>query len=84
MKQRPTSTDPPRTRLRKTVAAVDHEIRALKGSSSELDAAWTRMVEELALGPEPELRQCPNCGNTAMHAATLCGHCWTKLTPAEA
>jgi hypothetical protein len=41
-------------------------------------------VGQLALGPEPEYRQCPACQHTVMRVATICGHCWTKLTPPAA
>lgn len=44
-------------------------------------AAWAELVAQLALGPEPEVRECPVCKHVGMRAATRCGHCWTKLTP---
>ena len=46
-----------------------------------LQTAWRDLVERLALGPAPELRTCPTCGQIVMRAATLCGHCWHRLTP---
>jgi len=46
-----------------------------------LAASWAELVDLLALGPAPELRECPGCGHTGMSAATLCGYCWTRLTP---
>jgi len=34
-------------------------------------------------GPEPEVRTCPTCRHIGMSNATLCGYCWTRLTPLE-
>lgn len=81
--------DPTRSRLRATVAAVGRRIAALPAQpedTSELDGpslatSWADLVDQLALGPEPELRTCPACGKSGMRLATVCGHCWTKLTP---
>jgi hypothetical protein len=50
---------------------------------SRLVASWSKLVDFLALGPAPELRQCPHCGAVGMRAATLCGTCWKKLVPPE-
>jgi len=50
-------------------------------ASNTLASSWADLVEQLALGPEPELRECPNCKKFGMRAASLCSHCWTKLTP---
>jgi hypothetical protein len=46
-----------------------------------LIASWARLVELLALGPAPQLRQCPRCGNSGRRAAIRCGHCWSPLAP---
>jgi hypothetical protein len=46
-----------------------------------LMASWGELVELLALGPPPEIRECPACQHVCMRAATLCGHCWARLTP---
>jgi hypothetical protein len=81
--------DPARSRLRATVATIEHELSRLpKEATAEGDnprqgllAAFADLVGQLALGPEPEVRQCPACGQYGMKAATLCGFCWTKLTP---
>ena len=80
--------DPARSALRAAVAAVD---RAMTGArapgaqagdqASSLEAAWHKLVELLALGPEPDYRECPACGAVAMLEASVCGHCWTKLAP---
>lgn len=87
----PAGIDPIRTRLRDTVSAVEREISLLTGlpdsgaaralSVDALLASWADLVTQLNLGPEPEVRECPACGEVVMRAATLCGHCWKKLTP---
>jgi hypothetical protein len=81
--------DAARARLRATVATIEREISRLprqatgdsKGPPSGLLTSFTDLVEQLALGPEPEVRRCPVCDQIGMRAATLCGYCWTKLTP---
>ena len=81
--------DAERSRLRTVVATIDGEISHLQrqvtsGGRPSLNAllsAWDDLVARLALGPEPEVRVCPVCKHVAMRAATLCGHCWTKLSP---
>ena len=40
-----------------------------------LRASVTDLVGQLALGPEPEYRQCPVCKHIGMRVATVCGHC---------
>lgn len=82
--------DPERSRLRTIVATVGHEISLLPTQATTDDrrnppngllASWTDLVKQLALGPEPEVRECPVCKHIGMRAATRCGHCWTKLSP---
>ncbi len=81
--------DAARARLRATVATIEREISRLpiqatgdsKGPPSGLLASFTDLVEQLALGPEPEVRHCPVCQHIGMRTATVCGYCWTKLTP---
>jgi len=68
---------------------IEHEIERLSSRSSDqggvppsaLLASFAALVDQLALGPEPALRECPVCKGLGMRAATLCGYCWTKLTP---
>jgi hypothetical protein len=48
-------------------------------SARDLAAAWDALVHHLAIPEAPETRSCPSCGREIMRAATLCGHCWTKL-----
>jgi len=49
---------------------------ALRGAVAELIAA-------LDLGPEPPIRSCPVCTAKGMRTATVCGNCWSKLTPPQ-
>jgi len=86
--QRSLLPDPHRSRLRATVARIERQISSLprwviddESSRDSLLAAFGDLVEQLALGPEPEVRQCPSCGHTGMRAATRCGYCWTPLAP---
>jgi hypothetical protein len=86
--------DSGRDRLRAVVATIDHEISALPGealrdhayakSERQLASSWAELVDLLALGPAPHLRECPVCGHTGMTDATRCGYCWTKLSPLAA
>ncbi|HEY2748274.1 MAG TPA: hypothetical protein VGL86_26810 [Polyangia bacterium] len=51
--------------------------------------AASRGLQELKelFGPvvaEPPTRPCPTCGKVIMAAATLCGFCWTKMSPVVA
>lgn len=66
------------TTLRTLVSVIESEL-ASAAPAEALRAAWVAMVEILALGPQPELRQCANCGNFGMRAATRCMHCWSSL-----
>lgn len=54
---------------------------ALGAQASLRRAAFT--VDELIRLCDGEHvgRPCPACAKTVMAAATLCGYCWTKLTP---
>ena len=73
--------DAVRSELRASVAAIERELTHLQDPPSALLSYWADMVKQLALGPEPEVRECPVCKHIGMRAATLCGYCWTKLTP---
>jgi hypothetical protein len=46
----------------------------------ELLESWARLVELLAMGPAPRMRECPVCKHAGMLAATRCGFCWTTLS----
>jgi len=71
-------TDGAVIRLRAIVAAIDQEIVQVPPTPA-LRAAWTELVEVLALGPAPQTRKCPTCHGIGMRAASRCGHCWTAL-----
>jgi hypothetical protein len=66
--------------LRTLIAVIEREI-ASAVPTDELRVAWTQMVEVLALGPAPELRECPICCEVGMRAATRCMRCWSPLAP---
>lgn len=67
-------------RLRSLVAAIEQQF-AVVAPPEPLRAAWAEMVDALALGPPPELRTCPTCGEIGMRAATRCMRCWSSLAP---
>ena len=78
--------DDERARLRAIVATIDREMLNLPGSANAgatdgLIVSWAELVKLLALGPAPEVRECPVCKHIGMLTATLCGYCWTKLSP---
>jgi hypothetical protein len=66
------------TMMRSLVATIEREF-ALVPPPQPLRAAWAEMVNVLALGPAPELRTCPTCGEVGMRAATRCVRCWSSL-----
>lgn len=74
--------------LRPIVEALDREMSRLLARRGAADAdatallsAWGELVAFLALGPPPELRACPFCGDVGMRGATRCGRCWRTLQP---
>jgi hypothetical protein len=77
--------------LRAFVDAVGDDVADVSRCSSPQDSvsvsrlvgSWAKLVDFLALGPAPELRECPHCGTVGMRAATRCGNCWKKLVPPE-
>jgi hypothetical protein len=66
--------------LRTLIAEIERNLTST-APAGELRAAWTQMVAILALGPAPELRDCPVCGEVGMRAASRCMRCWSLLTP---
>lgn len=68
------------TRLRSLVAAIEQQFAEV-APPEPLRAAWAEIVDALALGPPPELRTCPTCGEIGMRAATRCMRCWSSLAP---
>jgi hypothetical protein len=82
--------DAERAKLRATVATIEHELltrpamapNAITGGADrKLLASWHALVDQLALGPEPDVRQCPVCHHTGLSEATRCGFCWSRLKP---
>jgi hypothetical protein len=76
--------------LRVIIADIDRDLACLAREApaaehrfaiDALIASWARLVELMALGAAPQLRQCPRCGNSVRRAATRCGHCWSPLAP---
>lgn len=66
--------------LRSLVAAIEGQFAAAP-PPEPLRAAWTEILDVLALGPLPELRTCTICGEVGMRAATRCVRCWSTLAP---
>jgi hypothetical protein len=71
------------TRLRGIVAVIDRELVQAPPTAA-LRAAWTELVEVLALGTAPKTRACPACHGIGMRGASRCGHCWASLAPLPA
>lgn len=89
MSARRAGPDAARSRMRTTVAIIDREIARLTKEGTATDASglagpWGDLVAQLALGPEPEVRECPSCKAIGVREATKCGFCWTKLWPPAA
>jgi hypothetical protein len=70
--------DAAHSRVRAALASVE---RGLPSQDPALRRSFDALVTELGLGAEPAVRECPRCHKLGFAAATLCGHCWTKLTP---
>ena len=78
-----------RAPLRELVATIDREMSQSSGPAEgeknrptdELRSSWAKLVDLLALGPAPEVRECPVCQQIGMRDATRCGYCWTVLLP---
>jgi len=71
--------DPIRTRLRVLVAHVESTIAGLRTAETDdkqaLERAWASLVVGLDLGREPDLRTCPSCRRSILHAAVRCRYC---------
>jgi hypothetical protein len=67
-------------KLRSLITIVDRELAGAT-PSEELRTAWAQMIEVLAPGAAPELRECPHCHEVGMRAATRCSRCWSSLPP---
>lgn len=75
-------------RVRDLIREISDRIDAVKAGApdavSALQSSWRSLVDALAVAEAPATRECPRCHRTVMRAATLCGWCWTKLTPLAA
>ena len=77
--------------VRKAIETVDREVAKLAGHTSAeaasaldgLRSSWGILVDLLALGPPPERRACPHCGNVGMLTATQCSRCGLELVPPQ-
>ena len=67
-------------KLRVSVEVIGREI-VQSPSTTAFHAAWTELVELLALGPAPETRECTACHGIGMRTASRCGRCWAALEP---
>ena len=74
--------------VRSALTAIDRDLSQLKAWNDEsylmnerLKKNWTELLSLLAIGPEPEYRECPSCHKIVMRLATRCGFCWLKLPP---
>jgi hypothetical protein len=77
------------SRLRSLVAGVEKEVALVLSTlataegqprKTALEMTWSNLVKMLDLGPEPEMRVCPDCKHLCMLGATRCGNCWSQLT----
>jgi len=68
------------SKLRAIVDAIDQEILATPPTDA-LRAQWAALVEVLALGAEPQTRECPTCKTVGMRGASRCVGCWASLEP---
>ena len=75
-------SDTKTTHIRALVETIERELaRATDTASTDLRASWAQLVTVLALGPAPEFRACPTCGQVGMRAASRCIRCWAALVP---
>lgn len=75
-----------RSRVRGLLESLGLEVQRLEANGvttekSTLSLRYDDLAKALAFGPEPEVRTCPTCGTVGMRRASICGNCWTHLTP---
>jgi hypothetical protein len=64
------------------MAVLEREIARLPaGEGGAMTKAFAELTEQLALGTEPEVRECPVCKSSGRRMATRCLQCWSLLTP---
>ncbi|HEY4121042.1 MAG TPA: hypothetical protein VGM56_24430 [Byssovorax sp.] len=56
------------------LAGATKSLHAAKASVDQIGKMLTTEAADAA-----DVRPCPACGRSVRAAATLCGHCWTKL-----
>lgn len=71
-----------------TCDASTSDVAALKGVSERLREARAcidQLRQHIGASAEavPARRNCTACGKSVRAQATLCGYCWTKLSPAS-
>lgn len=74
-------SDESRDKVRSMMQALRVQVEPLMASHPTLVASFGALEKELDLGEPRRLRKCPACGSSGMAEATICGTCWTKLTP---
>jgi hypothetical protein len=83
--------DNERSRQRVLVDKMNQKLAALSAQEptsnavvmSEVLLLWSELVAILALGPEPEVRECDHCGCIIMKEATICGSCWMPTSKSQ-
>jgi hypothetical protein len=56
---------------------LEQAAKNLQSARASIDEIGSQI--EADAGDAPALRRCPACEKSIRAAATLCGHCWTKL-----
>jgi hypothetical protein len=83
-------SDGERAQVRRLMVAIQADLDCLahagtvdahRAALATLGVSWAGLVRLLDIGPAPEVRACPHCGQVGMSAATLCGYCWKVLSP---
>ena len=81
--------DSRRSRLRATIAVIELELARLPGdvtkdNGATLADSLRASVDDLSgswRSARARVPECPACYRVGMRAATVCGHCWTTLSP---
>lgn len=78
--------DDQRRRARDLLTKLEARVSALEpgAKTTEVGQALSELTVALDLGPPEDLINCPVCGASSARLATLCGTCWSRLTPPSA